>query len=658
MASDESQSYDDKDILTSRRGFAKLLASGVAGASLLSAGAVDRAAAATTVNLGDEGLQSGDVIDDYLAQHLESGVEVRVPAGTYEWQGSGLDGSYQNAALVGEGDVSFDFTGDYWNVNAFAVGGGDFTIRNVTVRGPINSNDNKSRFRFDARDPDSTVTLDNFNLPDGEEGKGRAIGIYVGHEHQGHVHLTNCHVEGFPNNGLYAGPYGKPDGGGGQVTVEKSFFKNNNIDAVRLGGTGDTIRDCVIVQDEVPAYYNGAKSGRGVRVRYPGENVTIENVHITSNASSPFLVPSRANGPSGNVKNLYIENNTGGTAAYVESGSFTADTVHVTGSGNQNVTGFESATNVVSGSSAESPATSLSELDIDIGSGDITDGTSTDSGGESTGTTDSDDTSGNGSSGGDTSSLEHTLTVEGSTSGEKHYHFETSGEVQAGSMINPDDTVNTSSVDGTMFSSVDSYQFSGKVTEFTSDNLDELTVYVDGNRVDPASFNSYPNEIVFEGWGQSAKDYAFAVSGEVDAGGDINPDDSVSESSVDGAVWWSVDHYSFSGDLTELNVPAPDDVTVTVNGTEIDPAEFGSEPLPNRLVVDGTRATGEATYSFEVSDTVEKSTDLGDLEASDQISGTTVTGTVGDELDAYRFAGDLESVDVDGAALITIEQTN
>lgn len=652
MADDSDRINRSKSYLTSRRGYMKMAFGGLVGSQLLRSEAVQNVAATSnTVDLGEQGLSNGDVIDDYLADHLQSGTEVRVPEGEYEWRGDGIGGSYNNAALVGDGDVTFDFSGEYWNTSIFAVDGGDFAIQNVTIRGALESGSNKSRFRFDARDADSTITLDNFNLPDGDVGQGRAIGIYVGLEHAGTVHVNNCHVEGFPNNGLYAGPYGQSSGGGGRVVVENSFFKNNNIDAVRLGGDGDTIRNCVIVQEEVPAYHNGAKSGRGIRIRYPGDDITVENVHITCDTSSPFLVPDRAEGPSGQVDGLYVENSTGTTAAYVESGSFTGDTIHVTGSGNTNVTGFDSASNVVSGSDAESPATSLSELD---GSSD---GTSGDSDAESSSETDSEDSSGNGSSEDDTSSLSHTITIDGSTSTEKQYHFEVSGEVRADSGINPDDTINESSVDGTMFGGSDSYQFSGELTDFTSDSLGDMTVYVDGSRIDPSASGSYPNEITIEGTGDYEKPYSFAVSGEIEPGSSINPDDSVSESSVDGVVWFSADHYEFSGDVTELEVDSSDEVTVSINGTEVEPSEFGSEPLPKRIVIDGTKTDGDAAYSFEVSEAVEKSTDVGDLESDDSISGTSVTGTLGNDLDGYRFAGELQSITVEGAALFTIEQT-
>jgi len=282
------------------------------------------------------------VIDGYLDENLRRGTEVHIPAGTYEWRGTGLSGEYDDAALVGDGTVTFQFSEEYWNVDIFAVDGGNFTLRNITIRGPVDSNDNKSRFRFDARDGESKVILDNFNLPDGDVGRGRAIGIYVGLDNQGTVHLNNCYVEGFPNNGLYAGQSGLARGGGGRVVVEGCSFKNNNIDAVRLGGNGDVIRNCEIVQEEVPATHDDAKSGRGIRVRYPGGDITIENVRIRSNTSSPFIVPDRAGGPDGRVNGLYIENNTDRTAALVEQGSFTADTVYIRGSGNLEIRGFTS----------------------------------------------------------------------------------------------------------------------------------------------------------------------------------------------------------------------------------------------------------------------------------------------------------------------------
>lgn len=637
-----------------RRGYMKTAAAGIASAAALSPQVVGGALAATSVDLGEEGLSDGDVIDSYLDEHLASGAEVHVPEGEYEWQGDGLGGDYSDAALVGDGDVTLQFSGDYWNVNCMAVDGGDFRISNVTVRGPVDSNDNKSRFRFDARDPESEITLDNFNLPDGDVGQGRAIGIYVGSGHEGTVRLTNCHVEGFPNNGLYAGAYGRSGAGGGRTVVESCFFKNNNIDAVRLGGDRDTIRNCVIVQEEVPAIHTGAKSGRGIRIRYPGDDVTVENVHITCDTSSPFIVPDRAGSPSGAVDGLYIENNTGGTAAYVESGSFDAENVHVSGSGNQNVSGFDSAADVYSGSDADAPATSLSELDAADGG---TGGSSDDSDGGS-GDGSDDGSSGGSNDGSDDSSLEHTLTVDGTTSSAKSYRFEVTGDLEPDSNFNPDDTIDGNVVNGRMFSSSDSYQFSGDLVSFDSDSLDEMTVYVDGNRIDPTTVGELPHEINVRGSGVDPKEYTLSVSGEIERGGNINPDDTVSESSVDGVVWWSSDTYRFSGELEDVEVDSPDDVTVTVNGSEVDPERIGGQPLPNRVVVDGTGSDGEASYSFQVTDAIEGSAELGSLEADDTVSGTSVDGTVGDDLDGYRFAGNLVAMNVDGAAKLTIEQSD
>lgn len=648
MAREDGHANDAKGSLTDRRGYMKLVAGGLVGTSFLSSSIVDNAAAAT-VNLGAQGLSTGDVIDDYLDEHLASGNEVHVPAGTYEWNGNGLDGTYDDATLVGDGDVTFDFTGQYWNVNVFANGGGDVTFRNLTFRGPVTSNGNKSRFRFDARHPDSTVTLDNVNLPDGDSGGGRAIGIYIGKDHEGLIHLDNCHIEGFPNNGFYGGSYGSSGGGGGRVIVENSFFKNNNVESVRLGGDGDTIRNCVIVQNDIPALYTGARTGRGIRIRYPGDDITVENVHITSNAGVPFIVPDRAGNPSGTVTDLYIENDTGSTAAIVESGSFTAENVNVTGSGNRNVTGFDSASNVVSGSNADSPETSLSALGV----GD-------DSSGDSSGDDEQSNQSGSDSEaddGPDEPSFEHTITIDGSTGDEKAYHLEVSGEVAPDSNVNPDDTVNTSSVDGTMYSSSDSYGFSGELVAFESDALDAMTVYVDGSRIDPTTIGQLSNEITVSGSTREPKAYSFSVSGDLEGGSNLNPDDSVDESSADSTVWASADDYRFSGELTDLEVESPEDVTVTVNGSAVDPDAIGDRPLPNRLVVDGTTNNGSATYSFTVSEAVEGSAELGSLEDHDEIDGTSVSGELYNGVDGFRFAGQIESFDVDGPAVVTIEQS-
>src|SRR6056297_2832486 len=58
-------------------------------------------AAETVVDLGEEGLQSGDNIDPYLEEHFVSGNEVHIPAGEYDTTGTGLGGDKSNCALVG-----------------------------------------------------------------------------------------------------------------------------------------------------------------------------------------------------------------------------------------------------------------------------------------------------------------------------------------------------------------------------------------------------------------------------------------------------------------------------------------------------------------------------------------------------------------------------
>jgi len=634
MPRDLDDPTDGKE-MANRRQYLQMTAGGLLGTSMLSTvAATSGDSTAETVDLGVQGLQSGDIIDGYLKEHLNSGTAVHIPAGTYQWRGTGLSGEYHDAALIGDGDVTLQFSEEYWNADMFAVDGGDFTLRNITIRGALQSDGNKSRLRFDARDANSTVRLDNFNLPDGDVGPGRSIGIYVGTENAGTIHLTDCHVEGFPNNGLYAGQSGMASGGGGRVVVDHCFFKNNNIDAVRLGGDGDIIRDSVIVQEEVPKSYKGGETGRGIRVRYPGEDIRIENVHITSDTNYPFIVPDRSDGPSGKVNGLYIDNNTSKPAAIVEEGSFTADTLHISGDDNLDVSGFDSVSNAYSGSDADPVATSLAELDEWIeGSSESGDGDET------------------------TSSPERTITVEGSTSDAKTYQFEVTGDIEATESIGSTDTINGSSADGTMYSGSDQYLFSGEVTSFTSEFLDELSVFIDGQEIDPQTINRTRKDLTIEGVNSEPKAYYVAASEELQPGENINQDDCISENSADGVVRENSDTYQFYGELTALRVASPENVRVTVNGAEVMPSEVGSDPLPNRLVIDGTTTDGEATYSLSVSEDIERSPELGGLECSDTVADGSISGTIGNDTDGYRFSGNVETVSVDGPATLTIEQT-
>jgi len=83
-------------------------------------------------------------------------------------------------------------------------------------------------------------------------------------------------------------------------------------------------------------------------------------------------------------------------------------------------------------------------------------------------------------------------------------------------------------------------------------------------------------------------------------------------------------------------------------------AANGDGDAPHEIVFDGTSATGAADYEFGVSGAVEPHGDVGALEAEDTIDGTSVTGSVQGDRDAYRFGGHLTALDAAGTVDVAI----
>jgi hypothetical protein len=75
---------------------------------------------------------------------------------------------------------------------------------------------------------------------------------------------------------------------------------------------------------------------------------------------------------------------------------------------------------------------------------------------------------------------------------------------------------------------------------------------------------------------------------------------------------------------------------------------------PNTIAFDGTVSSGKSAYEFAVSGSVEPDPDSGATEISDSIDGTSVTGVVHRDRDAYRFGGELASLDVEGEADVSV----
>lgn len=261
------------------------------------------------VDLADEGIEDGDVIDDYLDEHFEDGVEVRVPAGTYDWEGSGFgDNATQNAGVVGDGDVVLEAVEAEYNDNVVAEGG-ELRIANLTVHGEVVD----SRIRLET-DEDGRIVVENWNFPDGCEGDDRSRAFYAPREHAGELVIRDCYLQGFSDNCIYANSPGYDDGAGGRVVVDGCFTHNNNISGIRVGSDGSVVRNCTVFNDEkAPTTSSGSYNQRGIWVRSAGDDVLIENcevIHTYEDASSPVIFGEDGLDSSGELRNVRIYNDT------------------------------------------------------------------------------------------------------------------------------------------------------------------------------------------------------------------------------------------------------------------------------------------------------------------------------------------------------------
>lgn len=295
-----------------------------------------------TIDLGQEGLEPGDEIDEYLEEYFESDADVVIPAGEYAWNGEGLGGDYENASLTGAGDpgdvqLRID-DGDERYSPIHAVGG-EVRIENVTLRGETGGD--TSKVRADAPESDATLILKDVWLPDGVEEGTEGNGIYVGKEHSGTVKLIDCWIEGFADNGLYASAPGTDDdeAGDGPVIVEGGLFKNNNISNVRLGSSESTVRGATLVHDDVAPENSGSINQRNLRIRQPGEDLLVEgcDIYHEIDGNHPVDFSSQIDGGSGTIRTTRVYTESDSSAINDHDGEWVAERLHITGSGDDSV---------------------------------------------------------------------------------------------------------------------------------------------------------------------------------------------------------------------------------------------------------------------------------------------------------------------------------
>ncbi len=204
----------------------------------------------------------------------------------------------------------------------------------------------------------------------------------------------------------------------------------------------------------------------------------------------------------------------------------------------------------------------------------------------------------------------------------------------------------------------DSYEFDGEVLGGVVDG--DATAYVDGTATQLGPYE-LPNTLTVLGSSLGEATYSFGVSGDlrvkrVDGSATVENDDTVASGMADGVVGDDTDVYTYSGEVTDLTLDGP--AAVFINGDQVDPALVGTSEdpvLPNRVVVSAQDGSS-SEYTFEVTGSIEKSPDLGSMEATDDLGDGSVTGVVTGDTDGYRFSGDLTISEVDGAMSIDLDE--
>ncbi|MBX0323151.1 hypothetical protein EGH21_08935 [Halomicroarcula sp. F13] len=348
MAGSHDDDSAEKGHRTNRRTFMKTV--GVAATAAVGSTAVTGAFAAdTTVDLADEGLQNGELIDPYLEEFFVDGNEVLIPAGEYEYTGDGLGGDVANAALVGSADgVTFNRPDDPETTvrPSIRATSGTVRIENITVRGK--RGEEQSRWRVGA-DEGATMEVVNVNVPDGTVENSDSTGVYAGSDHAGTLLIKACYFAQLGNVACYVSdPY---TGENGQVVVEDCVFRNTNAAGVRFAPGDSVVRGCYFeATEEAPSETGGGVAQRGIKIDDAGQSVVIEDCDFNwTDVGGPCVdFHERGEGGSGVVRNCRITNDGDSEPFDTDwdvTGNWTGENIQLTGSGPTDVPdGFEAVT--------------------------------------------------------------------------------------------------------------------------------------------------------------------------------------------------------------------------------------------------------------------------------------------------------------------------
>ena len=632
-----------------------------------------RGSAATVVNLGDEGLSSGDNIDQYIEDHFTNGNEVHVPAGEYEYTGAGLGGDKANCSLVGSPDgVTFNRPGTDAVIRpTLWATSGTVRIENITVKGKRGQE--QSRWRVGAAEG-ATVEVVNVNMPDGTVDGSDSTGIYAGTDHAGTLKVQHCFFSDFGNVACYVSdPYVE---GNGKVIVEDCDFVNTGMSALRLAPGDSEVRRCYFEATKKASSSHVGWNQRGIKIDDAGKNVVVEDCDFLWNdpGRTAIKFDDKGEGGTGVMRNLRIANR-GDDPTFAQDwsveGNWTGENIHLTGSGDHNApSGFQTVT----GSNAKKPNTEYkvwTPAGSQSGSGD---GGSTDATTETatataaataTATATADDGSGSGS---ETESTVQPIAVDG----------QTVVQAESGRMIG-DSSVETyhEGYSGDGFVDPETPESGGVAwpLDVTSGgSYDVVITYSQGSSTARAAdfvVNGERQQITFEPTGSWSTWSAMGVTATLQegenevrieaTGDDTGQIDSLEFVPVEGEPTPTpTDDGDGSTDATATPV---DGGGSTDGGTADGGASSGDGSFDKVLVIDGTGDASEtARYTFSVSGDVAWNEERSEVRdggiawdgMQDYVGEGRVVGVVGNAVDAYGFSGSVTGIDIRGKATFTI----
>jgi hypothetical protein len=256
------------------------------------------------VDLGERGASDGEPIDGLLERHATDGSLLYLPPGDYELEETFTLANAGRVGLLGDGatiappdgftapmlgmgypdpltalfvrGITFDYrAADTGGRPILGVAEETVVFRDLSVTGVADVSGDL--VRLDVTSPQGVGVVDQLSLPDGSTVPG-VTGCEVGDNNHGDVAFYDCHIAGFPDNGLYANP---PDGA---VGVYGGQFRNNGVANVRITASEPSVVRGVHVRcDETESV---AENMRGIRLRGGSDHVvedcTVEMLAVTS----------------------------------------------------------------------------------------------------------------------------------------------------------------------------------------------------------------------------------------------------------------------------------------------------------------------------------------------------------------------------------------